>query len=461
MPHTTITAIATYPAQSAIGIIRVSGPSVFPILEKIFRFKTPTKTFASTLGHTLHYGFLYAEGKDIDEVLVSVFKAPASFTGEDMAEISCHGGLYVLSLALELLLSAGCCLAAPGEFTKRAFINGKIDLSQAEAVADMISADSAAALEIALNQLKGFEKNVVTTLRKEFLHIISLVEAEIDFAHEDIEKTKPIQMTVMLTALKIQLEKLMQNAEAGIILKNGAKVVIAGKPNTGKSSLLNALLGTQRAIVTHIPGTTRDIIEAPITLAGLPCRLIDTAGIRDTRDIIEAEGITRAQAAIAGADAVLFILDASAPLDINDTAIYKTLSETKFIPVLNKTDLPTAFDSALLNTLLGKNASRVIKISALKNEGLDALTLALKNIIIPPTFSSASEVLISSMRHRECLKTALIKTTAALKSLTLKIPLEFTATDIKAAAEALGSIIGEVTPEEVLGNIFKNFCVGK
>ncbi len=458
-----IAAIATFPAESAIGIIRVSGRDIFPALEKICEFKNKSKNFKTVPGQTVSLCLIKNKYKIVDEALVSIFKAPDSYTGEDMAEISVHGNPFILYKIINLLMESGFKIAEPGEFTKRAFLNGKMDLSQAEAVLDVISAKNDQALSLSINQLQGKEKNIIKDLRDKIIDILSKTEAEIDFAYEDLEKTPVQEIKKSIEGISVEIEKLIQNADKGMLLKNGIKLVITGKPNTGKSSLLNCLVKKDKAIVTHIPGTTRDIIEDTLIMEGLPFRVFDTAGIRKTKNKIEAEGVKRARQAIKNADIVIFLADGSRKLSLEDFLLYREIKGKKYIIAINKSDLKQAFSPEALKKhlkLATLNPAPVC-ISALKKKGINDLTKAVKNIIIDISGSGAEEVTVTNLRHKNALISAKKSLQNALKALRDNLSHEFIAADVKEAASAMGSIIGEVTAGDILENIFKKFCIGK
>ncbi len=462
MTNDTITAAATFPLRGAISVVRISGPQTFPILSRIFEFSGRSKNFDAVAGHTVSLGLIKESGKTIDEAMVSVFKKPRSYTGEDMAELSCHGSPFIVNKILRLLIESGCRVAEPGEFTKRAFLNGKLDLSQAEAVSDIVSARNDAALSIALSQLLGREKEVITSLRAEILSALSEIEAGIDFSHENIGEMGLEKIRKLLAPITERVEKLMQSADEGIKLKEGIKITIAGKPNSGKSSLMNALAGKNRSIVTHIPGTTRDIIEDSITLEGLPFRIIDTAGIRPSRNKVEKEGIKRAKAAVREADAVIFLLDGSKPLSTGDSHVFRSIKGKKFIPAVNKSDLRQKLDIEKAARLFSFGPQEAVPVSAKKKTGLKGLTKAMKNIIIPGEGAfRLDSILISSTRHRAALFAAKSSLRKAQKELKYGGRAETAAVDIKQAASRLSAIIGEVSSEDVLSEIFKNFCIGK
>lgn len=459
MKDTTIAAIATFPAESAIGIIRVSGKGAFGAASRIF---TPAGgPFRSLKPNFTSLGGIFDGPEKIDEAMITLFKSPRSYTGEDMAEISCHGNPYILDRVMSLLMANGCVPAGPGEFTRRAFLNGKIDLTRAEAVIDVISAKNDAALKIAVAQLSGGESAVIKNLRSSLLKLLSLVEAEIDFAHEDIQKTGPAEAAALARGILDKISGLLKDAGDGIMLKNGIKTAIAGKPNTGKSSLLNALLKKERAIVTGSPGTTRDTVEGALSLGGLFFRLIDTAGIRRAKSTAEKHGISKAKHAHRSSDIAVLVLDSSKKPGKGDLAVYRGLKTKNLIVALNKSDLKAAFtpnEAASFFSLPPQVP--VIPVSAKTKKGINALTNTLKNIIIMDRPSGAGRMVIASLRHKKELESARRAMSAAIPALK-KGSFEEAAFDLKQASSALGSITGEISGEDVLAGIFKNFCIGK
>jgi tRNA modification GTPase len=459
MKDTTIAAIATFPAVSAIGVIRVSGKDTQKIVSGIFYPNNPDNRFVP---NSAVPGKIKDGPEILDEAVLTFFRSPRSFTGEDTAEISCHGNPYILYSIMNLLIKNGCVPAGPGEFTKRAFLNGKIDLSQAEAIADTIAADNPAALKLAMSQLAGRERSAITGLRKGILDLLARVEAEIDFAHEDIERTSRVDAAAAAAALAEKVKLLVKNADEGIMLKQGIRLVICGRPNTGKSRLLNTLLKKDRAIVTSMPGTTRDIIEDRMVIDGLPFRLIDTAGIRAARNPAEKSGIKRASAALKTADVIIFLIDGSSRLSKTDSGLYARIKNKNIVVAINKSDLRQRTTAGKASGFFPLPPScPVVKISALKNTGIKDLTNAVKNIIISKAAPvPLGEVLVANLRHKTCLKRAAAALGAAVKALG-KNSFEAAAFDLKEAAVAAGAVIGEISSDDVLDGIFKNFCIGK
>jgi tRNA modification GTPase len=452
----TITAIATYPAASALGLIRISGSMVFPIIKTIFKPRY-NKNFPDTAEPVL--GIISDNGSLIDEALVTLYRAPRSYTGDDMAEISCHGNPFILSKIISLISSLGASEAGPGDFTRRAFLNGKMDLTQAEAVADISGASSDAALSISLNQLFGAEKKAINSLRLEIVKALTLLEANLDF-EQDPGETSSGTVISSLNSIRSSLSSMIEGAARGIALKDGVRAVITGRPNAGKSSLLNAVTGTNRAIVTHLPGTTRDTIEAGAMIGPIKFTFIDTAGIRVPRNIVENEGIKRAKAAVAASDIVLFVIDASEELSNEDRSLFSEISGRPAVIVLNKSDLSRKTTPEKAASFLASGNIPVIFLSTVSGHGINDLTNTLKSIIIKTKgLDNESSVIVASIRHKAALETALLEINMAIES--MPAGYEIASEHVKEAASRAGSIIGEVASEDVLDSIFKNFCVGK
>jgi len=460
----TICAPATA-GQGAISVIRLSGPAALEITEAIFRPASEHKKLADQAPNTIHYGTIGDGEEIVDEVLLSLFKAPHSYTGEDLIEISCHGSPYIQQKILELLVSHGAEPARPGEFTQRAFLNGKMDLSQAEAVADLIAAESEGAHRVALQQLRGGFSDRLKSLREQLLHFISMIELELDFSEEDVEfadRSKLMHLVEQITGL---LDELISSFQLGNVLKNGVPVAIIGRPNVGKSTLLNAILREERAIVSDIEGTTRDSIEDTVNLSGIKFRFIDTAGIRETADTIENLGIRRTYQKIEQASIVLLLTEADDdPQIIQQTveAIRKQLSGGKqLVLVLNKSDrVPEKKQRELQHLFTLQENERIISISAEKGENIDGLTHMLLEIVNLGSIRH-QDVLISNIRHFNALKSASDSLARVSEGLTSALPSDLLAQDIREVLHYLGEITGEVTTDEILGNIFKNFCIGK
>ena len=467
----TIVAPATTPGTGAISIIRVSGPDAFSLTDRVVSLKEGT--VADAPGYTLHYGSVLDSGRLLDEVLVSVFRAPHSYTGEDSVEISTHASSYIVSELIRLLLETGGRMAEPGEFTRRAFLNGKMDLAQAEAVADVISASNAAAHRVAMNQLKGGFSKELSSLRSQLLEMASLLELELDFSEEDVEFADREKLLALLSSTKSHVDKLAASFRAGNLIKNGVPVAIVGAANAGKSTLLNALLGEERAIVTDIPGTTRDTIEETLTLDGILFRFIDTAGIRESSDEVEKLGIGRTFQKISEAEIVLFLLDGSLPEfdllnNLKTLAAHVDWDVQKVFILLNKADKLSSEainkNVTVINNFVSnyQNKQVVIIISAKTREGLKTLTTALveaEEELIP----NADSTFVTNIRHYEALKNASLALGNCTTSLSRGIPSDLVAEDLREALSSINAILGTdlLDPEAILQNIFKNHCIGK
>ena len=463
--ETTICALATS-GSGAIAVIRVSGHEAIGIVEKLFIPSTEGKILSQQAPNTIHFGTICENEVIIDEVLLSLFKAPHSYTGEDSIEISCHASLYIQQKILELLISHGAEPAKPGEFTQRAFLHGKMDLSQAEAVADLIAAESEGAHRVALQQLRGGFSEKLKSLRARLLHFISMIELELDFSEEDVEFADRTQLVKLVLEISSLLGELISSFQMGNVLKNGVPVAIIGRPNVGKSTLLNAILNEERAIVSDIEGTTRDSIEDTINLEGITFRFIDTAGIRETADTIENLGIRRTYQKIEQSSIVLFLTEASDDLQIIQRsleAIRKQMDDgtKQLVVVLNKSDRIGEPELKQIRQSIQLNGNEhIISISAEKLENIDGLTNLLLDIVNIGSIKH-QDVLISNIRHYNALKSALESLTRVSEGLSSTLPSDLLAQDIREALHYLGEITGEVTTDEILGNIFKNFCIGK
>jgi tRNA modification GTPase len=458
MKTDTIAAIATGLTNAGISIIRISGKDAFEIIDKIYRSKTGKKILSKEASHTLHYGFITDEEEIIDEVMVAIMRAPATYTREDIVEIDCHGGIVVTRRILEVLLKQGARLADPGEFTKRAFLNGRIDLSQAEAVSDIISAKNELALKNSLNQLRGSVRQLIIELREKILKDLAFIEAALDDPeHISLEGFNHI-LWEHLKEETNQIEKLIKESRNGKILKEGIKTVIVGKPNAGKSSLLNSLVGEERAIVTEIAGTTRDTLEETINLSGIILNVIDTAGIRDTNDIIEKMGVEKAIRIASDADLIIYVLDSSTELDDNDKDIFEMIADKKAILLLNKSDLEQRITIEEISKM---TAHPVINVSVKENVGLFELEVKIKDMFFGGELSLREDIYITNERHREALVTSMESLNLVKQSLTDGMPEDFYSIDLMNAYEALGKIIGENVEEDLVNMIFKEFCMGK
>lgn len=451
----TICALATPQGVGAIGVIRVSGEKTFEIVNKIFKGKDLTRVES----HTIHFGTIRdytdsPEGKIIDEVLLSVFKTPRSFTKEDVIEISCHGSDYIIKYILKLLIQNGCQMAKPGEFTQRAFLNGQFDLVQAEAVADLIAADSEAAHKTALNQMRGGFSTQLKALREELVHFASLVELELDFGEEDVEFAGREDLKQLILKIQNFLKKLIDSFDAGNVIKEGIPVAIIGPPNAGKSTLLNILLNEEKAIVTEIAGTTRDVIEDILFIGGMKFRIIDTAGIRETKDVVETIGIERSKQAMEKAEIVILLFEN----EIDQLFLANTFADMikgkEVIWVRNKIDLAGAFTaSAEASTPIS-----TINISAKNNIGIEEL----KNTIVAKAkIKKQSDTMLTNLRHYEHLVKSHDALEEVLKGLSIGITGDFLAQDIRLSLYHLGEITGQITTDDLLENIFSKFCIGK
>ncbi len=462
--QSTICAISTSPGVGAIAVIRLSGADAIAVADKVFKSGKSGKKLADQPANTVHFGKIQSDEEMIDEVIVAVFKAPHSFTGEDIVEISCHGSVYIQQKILELLLKNGARLAFPGEFTQRAFLNGKMDLSQAEAVADVIASSNAAAHKLAMNQMRGGFSREINELRDQLLHFTAMVELELDFAEEEVEFANRTQLRQLTEKIEKLLARLVNSFQLGNAIKNGIPVAIVGETNVGKSTLLNALLNEEKAIVSDIHGTTRDVIEDVVNLHGTAFRFFDTAGIRDTKDVIETLGIERTYSKLEQAAIVLLVTDLQNPYPvvaerIND--IRKRLNEEqKLIIVGNK------LDSAIHDTMVQMEAidlndhEKLVFIAAKQKTNLNQLVdllLSAVNLHI----ADSQDVIVSNVRHYEILRNAHNAILRVLEGIDSGITNDFLAQDIRECLHYLGEITGEITNHEVLGHIFKNFCIGK
>ncbi|MGA9365192.1 MAG: tRNA uridine-5-carboxymethylaminomethyl(34) synthesis GTPase MnmE [Bacteroidota bacterium] len=462
----TIAAIATPIGEGGISIVRLSGKHAFEIVDRVFRGKTALKA-AHT--HTAHVGYIVdLNGEPVDEAVSTVYKSPHSYTGENCVEVSCHGGVLVTRRVLESVLQAGARMAEPGEFTKQAFINGRLDLSQAEAVADLIHSRSELSRKSSLQQLAGKLSERVKKIREQLIETAGLLELELDFAEEDIELANKQEISSRMRGTIANVKMLVESFSIGRYYREGVKVVILGRPNVGKSSLLNALLNENRAIVTDIPGTTRDTIEENIIINGVLFRLVDTAGLRDSVDVIEMEGIRRTESEIAAADLILLVVDLSQASDNYGLGLIQELREKvdsfdeKCIVVLNKLDLVAR--SGLDTPTLARFTEQyhVVKISAVTHEGLDKLKIILGNTVLGSGLTTGdSSVVITNVRHKEALERAMLSLELASGSLDRGLSPEFVSVDVRSALDFLGEIAGIVTSEEILKSVFQRFCIGK
>lgn len=457
----TIVAISTPLGEGAIGIVRLSGKKAFSIADKIFR-SPQEKKLSEFESYKLYYGHIVdSQKKNIDEVLLAKMPAFCSYTRENIVEINCHSGLAVLRKILDLAVKKGARLAEPGEFTKRAFLNGRLDLSQAEAVLGIIKAKTETSLRAALWQLEGHLSANIEKIRESLLSIRTQIEAEIDFPEEDISFVAPEEFLIKTQEAIREIERILNGAEQGIILRHGILVAICGKPNVGKSSVFNALLKKDRAIVTHIAGTTRDAIKEIIDLKGIPFELIDTAGIRQGKGIVEKQGIIRSQNSLKKADLILFIIDGSVDIEKEDKEIAKEIKGRKLIVVINKIDLPLKLSPKIVRDSLDID-SEIVEISATQKRNLYLLEKALVNAVWQKeTYSSADEALISTLRQEQSLKKARQALMNFKKGIERKKSEEFLAVDLKEAIDCLGEISGKTASDDILERIFSKFCIGK
>ena len=458
MAAETIAAIATAMSASGIGIIRMSGPESRKIANQIYRSKNGKKKMEEVPSHTIHYGFIYDGDEEIDEVLVMVMDGPRSFTGEDTIEIDCHGGVLAMRRVLETVIKYGVRPAEPGEFTKRAFLNGRIDLSQAEAVIDVINAKNEYALKSSLNQLKGSVQKAIKEIREDIIYHIAYIESALDDPEHISVDGYGETLAKSIRVQKEKIEKLLGTVKEGKMMKEGIKTVIVGKPNAGKSSLMNLLVGEDRAIVTDIAGTTRDILEETVILHGISLKIVDTAGIHDTEDKVEQIGVGRAKEYARDADLILYVVDSSKPLDENDEEIMEILNGKKAIVLLNKTDLVPQVTEEMLREKLNHP---IIPVSAKEELGMEQLEVCLKNMFFEGELTFNDEVYITNIRHKTALEDALSSLVMVENSIEMQMPEDFFSIDLMNAYEALGSIVGESVGEDLVNEIFSKFCTGK
>lgn len=455
---TTIAAISTAMTASGIGIVRISGEDSMNIIKKIYRSKGGKKDIEKVSSHTIHYGYIYDGNELIDEVLVMIMKAPRTFTGEDTVEIDCHGGVYAMRKILDTIIKNGARIAEPGEFTKRAFLNGRMDLSQAEAVIDIINAKSEYALKSSVSQLRGSVQKEIKEIRSKLLYEIAYIESALDDPeHIDIEGYGTNLLKVIKDEKK-KLSRLLSTVQEGKMIREGIQTVILGKPNAGKSSLLNLLIGENKAIVTDIAGTTRDTLEEYITLSGISLKIVDTAGIRDTKDIVEQIGVDKAREMGKTADLILYVVDSSTDLDKNDQEIMEMLEDKKAIILLNKTDLKPA---VYAEDLEKKVKYPIIPISAKEQTGIEELESKIKEMFFAGDISFNDEVYITNARHKEALEEAYKSLELVEQSIEMDMPEDFFSIDLMNAYEVLGKILGESVGEDLVNEIFSKFCMGK
>ena len=452
----TIAAISTAMSASGIGIVRISGDEAMDVISRIYRSKNGKKNIREVQSHTIHYGFIY-DGEDVvDEVLVMIMRGPHTYTGEDTVEIDCHGGVYAMKKVLETVLKNGAVIAEPGEFTKRAFLNGRLDLSQAEAVMDVIQAKNSMALKSSVEQLKGSVQRAVKEIRSRLLYQIAYIESALDDPEHYDLTGYPQELRVIVDKETKEIQDLLKTADDGRMIQEGIKTVILGKPNAGKSSLLNFLVGEDRAIVTEIEGTTRDILEEYISLNGITLRVIDTAGIRETEDVVEKIGVAKQMAE--DADLILYVVDSSRPLDENDEEIIELLSGRKSIVIYNKTDLEPVVD---MEKIKQRTGSPVIPVSVVEETGIRKLEDEIKNMFFQGELSFNDEVYITNARHKAALEEAKESLELVKNSIDMGMAEDFFSIDLMNAYESLGRIVGESVGEDLVNEIFSKFCTGK
>lgn len=454
----TIAAIATAMSSSGIGIIRVSGEQAVSIVNRIFISRKDNFDLNTAPSHHIYYGMIQDGEEVLDEVLVMLMRGPHSYTAEDTVEIDCHGGILVMKKILETVIKYGARPAEPGEFTKRAFLNGRIDLSQAEAVIDVINAQNDYAVKSSVSQLKGSVSKKVKALRERILYQIAFIESALDDPEHISLDGYEEELSGKLDDMTGEMEKLVRSADSGRVVSEGIRTVILGKPNAGKSSLMNVLLGEERAIVTDIAGTTRDTLEEHIHMHGISLNIIDTAGIRETEDLVEQIGVNRAKVAADEADLIIYVVDGSRELDENDAQIMELIRDRKAVVLLNKTDLETVISEELLQAKTGKT---VISISAKEETGIDKLEKTIQNLFYEGSIDFNDEVLITNVRHKTALQNALKSLYMVKQSIENQMPEDFLTIDLMDAYEQLGTIIGEAVEDDLVNEIFGKFCMGK
>lgn len=461
MKTDTIAAIATAMTNSGIGIIRISGEDAFTVIDRIYQSKNGKKKLSEEKSHTVHYGYIVddtKENKIIDEVMVLIMRAPNTYTREDTVEIDCHGGVLVMQKILDTVVCHGARPAEPGEFTKRAFLNGRIDLTQAESVMDVISSKNEFALKSSISQLQGSLQKEIKELREKIIYEIAFIESALDDPeHINIDGYGQKLKTVA-EECKERIEHLLDTADNVKILKEGIDTVIVGKPNAGKSSLMNVLLKKERAIVTDIAGTTRDVLEEQMNLNGITLNIIDTAGIRDTEDIVEKIGVDKAKDYLVNADLIIYVVDSSTPLDENDEKIMEMIKDRTALVLLNKSDLDTVTTEEMIASHLDQ---KIIKVSMKENQGVDELENAIKELFFHGKVELNDEVYITNARHKAALSNAKDSLNMVLDSIAMEMPEDFYSIDLMNTYEELGNILGESLGEDLVNEIFSKFCTGK
>lgn len=458
MDFDTIAAISTALGEGAIAIVRVSGEDAIEKVNRIFKGKDLT----TVSSHTIHYGHIVDLDTDqvIEEVMVSIMRAPKTFTRENIVEINCHGGLVSVNKVLQLILAQGVRLAEPGEFTKRAFLNGRIDLSQAEAVMDLIRAKTDRAMSVAINQMEGRLSNLIGRLRKEILETLDHVEVNIDYPeYDDVEEMTHNILIEKATYVRGEIKKILETSKQGKILREGIATAIIGRPNVGKSSLLNSLVQEKKAIVTDIAGTTRDVIEEYVNVRGVPLKLIDTAGIRETEDVVERIGVERSKEMMGQADLVLIVVNYSEALTIEDEELFRAVQGKDFIVIVNKTDLPKQIDMERVTKLAGDN--RIITTSLIEEKGVDELEKAIADLFFEGAIESADMTYVSNARHIGLLTQAEKTIGDAIEAIENGVPIDMVQIDLTRTWEILGEITGDTVHESLIDQLFSQFCLGK
>lgn len=457
----TIAAISTPMGEGAIAIVRMSGPDSIKIADKLFK-SIGNKKLSEVASHTIHYGYIVDPTTDevVEEVMVSLMRGPKTFTKEDVVEINCHGGLASVNRLLQLTTSHGARIAEPGEFTKRAFLNGRIDLSQAEAVMDLIRAKTDRAMNVALGQMEGRLSKLIRHLRQEILETLAQVEVNIDYPeYDDVEEMTQQVMLEKSRYIKTEIDKLLQTSQQGKILREGLATVIVGRPNVGKSSLLNSLVQENKAIVTDIPGTTRDVIEEYVNVRGVPLRLLDTAGIRETEDIVERIGVEKSRKVLREADLILLVLNYADELTEEDKNIFKATEGMDFIVIVNKTDLPQKIDLEKVSELAGNR--KVITTSLVEENGVDLLEEAIASLFFEGSIEASDMTYVSNSRHISLLNQAQRAISDAIEGAENGTPVDIVQIDLTRTWEILGEIIGESVHESLINQLFSQFCLGK
>ncbi|MFG6113613.1 tRNA uridine-5-carboxymethylaminomethyl(34) synthesis GTPase MnmE [Halobacillus sp. MO56] len=458
METDTITAISTPMGEGAIAIVRLSGPEAVSISNELFQ----GKDLAKVDSHTMHYGkIIDPETNEVaEEVMVSIMRAPKTFTREDVVEINCHGGLVSVNRVLEIVLAKGSRLAEPGEFTKRAFLNGRIDLSQAEAVMDLIRAKTDRAMSVALKQMDGRLSKLIQSLRQQLLETLAHVEVNIDYPeYDDVEEMSHNMMEVKTKEVLEEVKKLLQTAQQGKILREGLATAIIGRPNVGKSSLMNALVHENKAIVTEVPGTTRDVIEEYVNVRGVPLRLVDTAGIRETEDIVERIGVEKSRQVLKEADLILLVLNYGDELTAEDEKLFEAVRDLDVIVIVNKTDLEPRLDMERVHTLADKHP--VITTALLHEKGIDELEQAISQVFFEGELDTGDMTYVSNVRHVQLLKQAKQALEDALNGMEMDMPIDMVQIDVTRTWEILGEIVGDTIHESLIDQLFSQFCLGK